>query len=136
MKKAKTIKTDLLKFINNQDDSIGTFQFMGYSEHLYKDFKKKGDELTPNFIIPVTSVLLVCDENRDLCKYGKKYVEYCNGDALTDLCTKHKISRFLPINFKTYKKLVIELSNNFFINDNILNIDWNYYSKNKLYKVK
>jgi hypothetical protein len=132
--KAKTIKPELLNFIKESSSSIESFQFMGYSEHLYKDFKKKNAELTPNFIVPLTTVLLVCDDNRNLCKYGKKYFSYCNGEALTDLCTEYKISRFSPITLKVYKKLVIELSNNFFVGDNILNVDWNYYIENKLYK--
>jgi hypothetical protein len=99
-----------VEFTNKMHEALFTFNG-GYGDYLYNEFKKSAPELTANYCIPVTAVLLASDDNHELYgKYGKKFFTTCNSIMLDEFCQKHNISRFQKITKKKYKSIVVDLA--------------------------
>jgi len=96
------------QFIEKVNEALFLFNG-GYGDSLFDEFKKSAPELTANYCIPVTAVLLVQNEKRKLCKYGKQILTLANGDLLDEFCKKHNTDRFILISKENYKKIVIDL---------------------------
>jgi hypothetical protein len=95
-------------FIEKVNEALFLFN-AGYGDSLFNDFKKSAPELTANYCIPVTAVLLVQTEKGKLCKYGKQILTLANGDLLDKFCKKHNTDRFILISKEKYKEIVIDL---------------------------
>jgi hypothetical protein len=99
-----------VQFTDKMHEALFTFNG-GYGDYLFDEFKKSAPELTANYCIPVTAVLLSSDDNhKPYGKYGKKFFTNCNGDMLDEFCKKHNISRFQKITKKKYKSIVVDLA--------------------------
>ena len=107
-----------MEFFIEFNNAMRTFE-SGFGEHTYKDIKSKKGEMTANFLIPITAVLIVCNEKKNInSKYGKQFVKYCNSDNLDNLCIKHKIDRFSNITKKQYINLFIHIGHQFGMEEN------------------
>jgi hypothetical protein len=50
-------------------------------------------------------------------KFGEKFLEFCNGKNLDELCKINKIDRFSKISKKKYFNLFIEIAKQFAMDD-------------------
>jgi hypothetical protein len=110
---SKNVSNKKLEFFMEFNEAMRGFE-MGFGEYTYNDIKSKKGEMTLNFLIPITAVLIVSDEKHNLFpKYGKQFLSYCNGSNLDNLCLKHKIDRFSKITKKQYINLFMEIAHQF-----------------------